>query len=298
MLSLITEQTGGSPDIIDVTSTVLAERLAKGNVEQRRSILQNFCDESIVMDDSESRRKEEAPKITNVEERIASDSACATVVSTESVARNSQSEEQETLNQTTVVRFTTNLLQSLDLSQSDIFLLKALHWFGTTPIPQDLIEILQSIIVSASKHQRPAKTPLVSLLSYKLLQVYPSTVIVKPTSSQLPYSATNATTPSSAITSAAAISFISDSDFYYMPQLVIDSVQAEMQAMDRDFSLTAAFKALSHYCKESDCDLTHATGLANVLCSRIDEQNVCFQVVYRLYLSLVTRTGNESLSKN
>ena len=56
-----------------------------------------------------------------------------------------------------------------------------------------------------------------------------------------------------------------------------------MQAMDRDFSLTAAFKALSHYCKESGCDLTHATGLANVLCNRIDKQNVCFQVVYRSY---------------
>ena len=204
----------------------------------------------------------------------------ATVVSTESVARNSQPEEQETLNQTTVVRFTTNLLQNLDLPQSDIFLLKALHWFGTTPIPRDLIEILQSIIVSASKHQRPARTPLVNLLSYKLLRVYPSTIIVKPASSQLLYSATNAATPSSATASAAAISFISDSNFYYMPQLVIDSVQAEMQAMDRDFSLTAAFKALSHYCKESDCDLTHATGLANVLRSRIDEQNVCFQVVY------------------
>ena len=66
-----------------------------------------------------------------------------------------------------------------------------------------------------------------------------------------------------------------------------------MQPIDADFSLTAAFKALSHYCKESDCDLTHAAGLANVLYNRIDEENVCFQIIYRLYLSLVTRTSNQ-----
>ena len=136
---------------------------------------------------------------------------------------------------------------------------------------------------------------MVNLLSYKLLRVYPSTVIVKPASSQLPYSANNAaSTSSSTVNSATSISFISDSYFYYVPQLVIDSIQSQMQPMDRDFSVTAAFKSLSHYCKESDCDLIHAAGLANVLCNKIDEQNVCFQVVYRLYLSLVTRTGDQS----
>ena len=290
MISLITEQTGGSPDIIDITSTVLTERLAKGDIEERRGILQEFCEENVVTDNGESSRKEGAPKIPSVEDRIASDSVSATVVSTESVARNRQPEEEkEALNQTTVVRFMTNLLQNLHLPQSDYFLLKALHWFGTAPIPRQLIEILQSIIVSASKHQRPAKTPMVNLLSHKLLRVYPSTVIVKPANSQLPYS-THAAASSS--TDSTATSFIADSDFYYVPQLAIDSVQGQLQPMDRDFSLTAAFKALSHYCKESDCDLTHAAGLANVLYNKIDEQNVCFQVVYRLYLSLATRTGN------
>ena len=134
-----------------------------------------------------------------------------------------------------------------------------------------------------------------NLLSYKLLRVYPSTVIVKPANSQLPYS-THATTTTATISSNdsnAATSLITDSDFYYVPQLVIDSLQSQMQPIDTDFSLTASFKALSHYCKESDCDLTHAAGLANVLYNRIDEQNVCFQVVYRLYLSLVTRTSNQ-----
>ena len=289
MLSLVTEQTGGSPDIIDITSTVLAERLAEGDMEQRRGILQEFCEENVVTDDSESSRKE---KITSIEDRIASDCATATVVSTESVARNSQVEEKKTLNQTTVVRFTTNLLQFLDLPQSDYFLLKALHWYGTTPIPRQLIEILQSIVISASKRQRPAKTPMVNLLSHKLLRVYPSTVIVKPAKSQLPYSTYSAAAASS--TDPTAASIIADADFYYVPQLVIDSVQSQMQPMDRDFSLTATIKALSHYCKESSCDLTHAAGLTNVLYNKIDEENVCFQVVYRLYLSLVTRTGDQN----
>jgi hypothetical protein len=286
MISHITEQTGGSPDIIDVTSTVLAERLAKGDVEQRRGILQEFCEETVVAN-SERSQKEEAPKPAEAEARIEPDS---TVISTESVARKSQAEEKVTLNQTTVVRFTTNLLQSLDLAESDYFLLKALHWFGTTPIPRQLIEILQSIIVSASKHQRPTKTPIVNLLSYKLLRVYPSTVVVKPSKSQLPYSSTHAHTAAASLSTdfTTSASFIADSDFYYVPQLVIDSVQDQLQPMDRDFSLTAAFKALSHYCKESDCDLTHATGLANVLYNKIDEDNACFQVAYRLYLSLVT----------
>ena len=60
---------------------------------------------------------------------------------------------------------------------------------------------LQSIIVSASKHQHPTKTPMVNLLSYKLLRVYPSTVIVKPANSQLPYS-THATTATATAISA------------------------------------------------------------------------------------------------
>ena len=288
MISHITEQTGGSPDIIDTTSTVLAEQLAKGDIEQRRGILQEFCEENVVRDDNKSSQKEEAPIVTSIESRTESDSVSATIVSTESVTRISQPKEKETLNQTTVVRFMTNLLQYLNLPQSDYFLLKALQWFGTTPIPRQFIEILQSIIVSASKHQRPAKTPMVNLLSYKLLRVYPSTVIVKPANSQLPYSTHAA---SSSIDSTAANSFIADSDFYYVPQLVIDSLQSQMLPMDRDFSLTAAFKALSHFCKESDCDLTHAAGLANVLSSKVDDQNACFQEIYRLYLSLNLRTS-------
>ena len=287
MLSLISEHTGGSPDVIDLTSTVLAERLSKGDVEQRRSTLQEFCVESIVIGESE--RKEDAPKLAKMEERVTSDSASVSVVSTESVARNSQSEE-KLLNPNTVVTYTTNVVKSLDFPQSDYFLLKALHWFGPVPIPRDLIEILQSIIMSASKHQRPSKTPIVNLLSSKLLRVYPSTIIVKPASSQLPYS-TNDATLSSTIDSTAT-TFITDSDFYYVPQLVIDSVQSQLQPMDKDFSLTAAFKALSHYSKESNCDLIHTAGLANVLSSKVDEQNAFFQEIYRLYVSLVTRTNN------
>ena len=297
MISLITEQTGGSPDIIDIASTVLAERLAKGDVEQRRHILEEICEETIVVaTGGERSQKEEATKAAKAEARIEPDCGSATIVSTESIARNSQTEEKKSLNQTTVVKFTTNLLQNLDLSQSDHFLLKALHWFGTTPIPRQLIENLQSIIVSASKHQRPTKTPMVNLLSYKLLRVYPSTVIVKPAKSQLPYSSTHSAAAATFLStdSTTSTSFIADSDFYYVPQLVIDSVQDQLQPMDRDFSLTAASKALSHYCKESDCDLTHAAGLANVLYNKIDEDNVLFQVAYRLYLSLVTRTGDQN----
>ena len=254
-------------------------------MEERRSVLQEFCDENVV--DGVIVKAEDTPKVAKVNDRVTSDSASESVVMMESVA--SIPEEERSLNPSTVIRFTTNLLNGLKLPQSDYFILKALHWFGTTPIPKDLIEILQSIVMSASKHHRPSKTPFLNLLSHKLLRVYPSTVIVGPANSQLPYSTTAASAGTSTLSTAA--SFITDSDFYYIPQLVIDSIKSEMRPIDRDFSLTTVFKSLSHYSRESSCDTTHATGLANVLSSNVDEKNVCFQEVYRLYLSLVSRTS-------
>ena len=287
MLSLVSEQTGGSPEVIDVASTMLAELLSKGDTEDRRSVLQEFCDENVVGD--VIKKAEDTPKVAKVDDRVTSDSASDAVVMMESVARKSMIEEEKLLNPSSMIRFTTNLLKSLELPPSDYFLLKALHWFGTTPIPKDLIEILQSIVMSASKHHRPLKTPFLNLLSHKLLRVYPSAVIVRPANSQLPYSTSATSAVASSLSTSA--SFIADSDFYYIPQLVIDSIKSEMRPIDRDFSLTAVFKALSHYSRESSCDLTHAAGLANVLSSNVDEKNVCFQEVYRLYLSLVSRTS-------
>ena len=261
MLSLISEHTGGSPDIIDVTSTMLAKRLSKGDVEQRRSTLQEFCVDTcnVVMDESE--RNEEASKLS-VEQVTSS-------MVSETVAGKKQLGEEESCKQSTVVRFTTKLLENLKFSQSDYCLLLSLHWFGPIPIPR---AFLQSMVMSASKHQYPSRTPFTNLLSSKLLRVYPSTVIVKSTS-LLP-----CTNDTLSISECIA-------DYYYVPQLIIDSIKGQMEPVNRNSSLTAAFKALEHYCKESNCDLTHAAGLANVLSTKVDEQTI-YQEIYAFYSSL------------
>ena len=283
-LSLITEYIGGSPDIIDVTSTVLVERLSQEDgIKQRRKVLEEFCEDVIEREDSE--RNSESPELTKAEEQFP-----LSMVATESVAKTKcDDDEDKALKTSTVVSFTSNLLKYLNLPQTDYFLLMALHWFGPIPIPHKLIEILQSLIMSANKSQSPSKGPFVNLLSSKLLRVYPSTVIVTPTSSTPSYS-TPTSTASIKSDSASALSLIHDSDFYYVPQLICDAIKHQLEPMDKDFSLTATLKALKHCCKEDGQDLTHVAGLTNILSNRTNEQNICFQDIYRLYLSLVTRT--------
>lgn len=289
MLSLITEHTGGSPDIIDVTATACAKRLSQGDTGIRRSFMEDFC-ENVIKDDEDSKRSSESPEPkTQVEEEDHFSSS--PVVAAESAAVSRPTDEEDIpLNASTVARFTTNLLQYLKLPQTDYFLLMSLHWFGPIPIPRELIEILQSLIMSARKDQVPSsKTPFDNLLSANLLRVYPATIITKPSISSQSH-----TYPSSPPDSSTSLSFIYDSDFYYVPQLISDAVRHQMEPMDKDLSLIASLKALKHFSKEGCCDLTHAAGLANVLSSRPDQLIQCFQEIYRLYLSLVSmyRTRN------
>ena len=291
LFSLITEHTGGCPDVIDITSTVCAERLSQGDTDSRRKVLEEFRKDVIERQDSnldELEREQEDDHLTTSAALMASESEATTSKAVD---------EDRTHNSSLVHKFTRNLLKYIDLPQTDHFLLTSLHWFGTVPIPRELIEILQSLITSANKDHTPSsKTPLDNLLSLKLLQVYPSTVIVEPTASAQPH--LTSFTPSSASASASSstldssssgLSYVRDSDFYYVPQLVSDAVRHGLEPMDRDFSLAATLKALKHFVEESS-DLTHAAGLAKVLSERPDEQIVCFQEIYRLYLSLLGRT--------
>ena len=288
MLSLITEHTGGCPDIIDVTATVCANRLSRGDTELRRNTLEEFCEKVIERQDSEENSR--SPEPEGEEE----DHFPSSVVAAESEAASKKLlDEDKPLRSATVVGFTSNLLKYLDLPQTDYFLLMSLQWFSPIPIPRELIEALQSLIKSANKDQIPtSKTPFDNLLSAKLLRVYPSTMIVKPTASKPPssYSSSSA----SSYSSDSSLAYIQDSQFYYIPQLIGDAIRKRMEPIDRDFSLTAALKALKHFSKEEEhCDLVHAAGLANVLSNQPNEQIVCFQEIYRLYLSLKPKTTYE-----
>ena len=279
MLSLITDNTGGSPDVVDVAATVCADRLSHGDTDSRRSVLEELCKNILKRQDSETSSEASEPRREEEEEGLIP----LPVVAVESTASNkTPDEERFPLNTISVLGFTINLLKYLNLSQSVFFLLMSLQWFGPIPIPRELIEILQSLIMSANKDQSPSsKTPFDNLLSVKLLRVFPSTVIVQPaTSKPLPASLVNS------YPSATTLSYIQDSNYYYVPQLVCDAVRNQMKQIDKDFSLATVLKALQLYSKESRCDLTHAAGLANVL-SEVSNENVAFfQEVYRLSLSL------------
>ena len=271
LLSLVTEHTGGCPDVIDITSTVCAERLSQGDTDSRRKVLEEFHKDVI------ERQDDDLDELEQEDNKLA-------------IPVMAHKED--------IIRFTRNLLKYIDLPQTDHFLLTSLHWFGTIPIPRELIEILQSLITSANKDHTPSsKTPLDNLLSLKLLQVYPSTIIVEPTAStqlSLTSSTPSPSSPSFASSStldssSSGLSYVRDSDFYYVPQLVSDAVRHGLEPMDRDFSLVTTLEALKHFVVEESNDLTHAAGLAKVLSERPDEQFICFQEIYRLCLSLIGR---------
>ena len=270
MLSLITENTGGSPDIIDIAASVCANHLSHGDTNSRRSDLEELCENVFKRLDSETSSEASEPRREEEEEGLFP----LHVVAVESATSKKTPDRYDEI--------TINLLKYLNLSPSVFFLLMSLQWFGPIPIPCELIEILQSLIMSANKDQSPSsKMPFDNLLSARLLRVFPSTVIVQPaTSKPLPASLVNS------YPSATTLSYVQDSDYYYVPQLVCDAVRNQMKQIDKDFSLATVLKALQLYSKESCCDLTHAAGLANVL-SKVSNENVAFfQEVYRLYMSL------------
>ena len=252
MISCIAERTGGFPDIVDITSAVLDEQL-KRNEQRIHSILQKFCEENM-RDDNEWSQSEETPNLTEAEQ-ITSDSVSASVVSTESVARNRQLQELQTLNQT-VVKFITTLISILNLNPSEYRLLMSLHWYGAVPIPWGLIEILQSIIAPDGKFQHPftkeqrstAKhhNPSTRLVEMKLLRVYPSIIIV------------------SAYPEATIFSHSTDSHsgYYYIPQVIIDVVGGQVCSVNDKDSLSTASDALDLY---KVCDHTYVEVLNIIL---------------------------------
>lgn len=186
--------------------------------------------------------------------------------------------------------FAIHLVKDFNLSRSDFFLLSTLSLFGAVPIPRCLVEEIQLLAVSASP-QLPSKlSPLAYLTANHLLNVYPSTLLHS--------SASHLTTrPSHHLYTPA----LTESDFYYVPEIMCDAVRCCMDDRDLLFSFAAARRSLdrfysSHLKNGQDKGLApFMTGLAmvlaNTMASHVELQEElsegmekCYRAVYRTYL--------------
>ena len=189
-----------------------------------------------------------------------------------------------------LVDFTSKLIDGFQLPASEYFLLCSLVTFGPVPVPRALVEVVQSLVLTAKfgKHSREASyNPLSCLLSTKLLRIYPAAVIVTP----------------QGINGVQG----TDAPFYYVPQVVFDALWVNMEEVDKVFSITTAYKALLQFGKEpltdeTSSELHFAVGLAKILVKLCDDNysliNLnCYREAYRLYVSYKTKfMGSSSLS--
>ena len=176
--------------------------------------------------------------------------------------------------------FAGRLVRGFSLSECDLFFLSTLSLFGTAPIPRRLVETIQLFSLTASSEFPSGRGPLAHLVSSHLLNVYPSTVIHSPAH---PLSS-HAHDDSHDMT---------ESDFYYMPQVISDAVRRSMDRKDLAFSSATAFRALNQLHKECSGKGAHGSlcsfmaGLAKILADSLENCNgmeECYKEVYRTYL--------------
>ena len=166
------------------------------------------------------------------------------------------------------------LVREFSLSKTDYFLLSTLSLFGSSPVPRALVEILQVFAITASSELPRQCSPLSHLVSTRLLDVYPSTVIW---SRRRRHNTESLAGP----------------DFYCVPQIIADAVRSCMDDKDLLFSTAAAHRALDkfyleHTLKGTDVTLTpYMAGLAQILADlleREEEMEGCYKEVFRTYL--------------
>lgn len=186
--------------------------------------------------------------------------------------------------------FAEHLLKDFDLSRRDFFLLSTLSLFGAVPIPRPLVEMIQLMAIIASPELPNKLSPLAFLTSNHLLSVCPSAVIQSPVQqpsnqqSHLRCTDTSCTTRNSMLT---------ESDFYFVPQIIADAVLNGMDEQDLFFSYAAAYRSLGKFYTQYivnglDEDLApFMAGLAKILADSVEchkELETCYKEVYRTYL--------------
>ena len=175
--------------------------------------------------------------------------------------------------------FASQLLDNFNLSKSDSFLLSTLSLFGTAPVPRCLVEMIQNIAIAASSDPSRELSPMANLIEAGLLNVFPSPVILPPGQHQLPSN-----------------SFLTVSEFYYVPQLINDVVQHFMDVKEFLFTVTAVYRSLNKFYteyaqKDTNRHLTpFMAGLSKILVDRFEnhekDMETCYREIYRIYLLL------------
>lgn len=274
ILAQLAEKTCGSPEIVDITSSLLQKENEEEEGEGEEEFLDRFMN------------KIQEPVEGRVTHLDSSEPPSPPPSSDEAATV-----EQEILGEFTDTQFTLRLIDACDLPHTDYFLLCVLSTFGPVPVPRDMVEVVQSLVMTAKfgKQSQAWNTPLANLLAHKLVRVYPSTIIA-------------------ASFGVQEIEHAGDkgleSEFYYVPQLVSDALDTKMEQMDKVFSITTAYRALVQFSDQLVVgpQLYFAAGLMNIhnkLCNRnssIIDLN-CYREAYRLYVSCKARLSQDTLEQ-
>lgn len=171
--------------------------------------------------------------------------------------------------------YTSELITALQLSPTDEFLLRTLSVFAPVPIPLSVVHIVQSLVVKATQGSmgsgRGVPNPIKNLCATMLLCPYPAPVI-SPIYNQSTHHQMSSS-PNSL------------SSFFFVPQLIQDSLWEYMEETDIVFAITTAYRAVMEYGHSpelSHSELCFATGLADIVAAKCDAKRSCIdESVYK-----------------
>ena len=285
ILEQIVELTSGSPELVEMTSALFQCCLNEAGRRSGEDFLQVFASKIPLLSETGIDLRRPASPTTGEVRRA----------------------------QSTIISYTSQLISAFDLPTPDHFILHALSVFGPVPVLQSIVDILLSMVVKASQGRDGpgvgAPNPINNLLTFKLLQRYPSPVIVSSIGDRMTPASTG-TPPPSAGTPLSSTGRNSGSletepqscgGFCYVPQLVSDALWEKMEDEDRAFTVTTVYKALSEFEKRpslSVMELHFAAGLTDIVvrkCERNESLNLsCYKEAYRLLVRYRTRFQSHS----
>lgn len=199
-----------------------------------------------------------------------------------------------------ITQFTSNLIAGFNLTQTERVLLNSLAMFGPVPVPKSVVEKAQSYVMMASSETPGSLMPVSNLISAKMLLVYPSPVIAPPTTSLM-----RATAPHSSNRrgSTHSAQLEEEADYFYVPQLIKDSLWESMTSLDQEIAIATAYKCIeqSNFDRNSNYDDNFnahlAGGLIRMLIELVESKSRTiqsrtvfdtgrYQELIRLYVNL------------
>lgn len=166
--------------------------------------------------------------------------------------------------------YTSQLIAALQLPPTDEFLLHTLSVFAPVPIPLSLIDIVQSLVVKATQGSmgsgRGVPNSIRNLSASMLIRPYPAPVISSLNRQSTHQHLTSLDPPSN------------QNSYFFVPQLLQDSLWEYMEETDIVFAITTAYRAVMEYGHRSELsysELCFATGLADVVVTKCDASRTC-----------------------